>query len=190
MDVAASNGVMHPWGNAIVDYYEVIDYLNTKFPIGKYPPALFIIDGAKSHKKLLLTSITKGDNMAKMREYLRAHSEHAPCETLWGEEAKGVGKGGKLSKEQLWAICVAVKAKVPTMYRAGEIFRYSRFHPTAGFLPGHEILFTPPYHLELQVLTNRPHVRIELNLAAVSQPIERVWCAAKNGERTIAPRGA
>lgn len=134
--------------------YEVVEYLNKKFPIGKYPPAIFIIDGAKSHKKLLLSSITKNDNMAKMREYMRAHSEYAPCDTLWDEEAKGVGKGGKLSKEQLWAVCAAVKAKVPTMYRAAEIFRWSRFHPTAGFLPGHEVLFTPPYHPELQVRTN------------------------------------
>ena len=79
--------------------YEVVEYLNKKFPIGKYPPAIFIIDGAKSHKKLLLSSITKNDNMAKMREYMRAHSEYAPCDTLWDEEAKGVGKGGKLSKD-------------------------------------------------------------------------------------------
>lgn len=47
------------------------------------------------------------------------------------------------------AICEAVKANVKIIYQATEIFRWGRT-TCYGIQPGHTVIFTPPYHPELQ----------------------------------------
>lgn len=135
---------------------EINKLMNEKFPAPAFPPCLFIIDGAKSHKKQLLETVTKTkSNMAKMREYLRLHSQFAPPEHLWNEDAKSPfhkkkdGEPKTLSKPELWAICESVKANVKILYHATEIFRWGRT-TCWGVQPGHTVVFTPPYHPELQ----------------------------------------
>ena len=133
--------------------FELNDILNKRFPCDKYSACLFIIDGAKSHKRLLIPNATGNDNMAKMRQYLRDNITHAPDVKTWDEQAKGAD-GKKLSKAGLWAICKAMRDSpgVQPAYYATQILRWGRTHPVSGLpLPGHEVIFTPPYHPELQV---------------------------------------
>ena len=130
--------------------YEMNEFLNKKFPPSKFPPCLFIIDGAKSHKKMLLRSVTKSaSNMSQMRAFLRQNIDKAPPESTWDEQAKNAA-GKKLSKAELWAITERVKDEVPVVYRASQIFRWGRVSEYGSVLDGHEIIFPPPYHPELQ----------------------------------------
>lgn len=129
--------------------FETCQIINQMFPAHLYPPVIFIIDGAKSHKRVLNKGPVSGDNMATMREYLRNHPQHAPPAATWDEEATGSNRG-KLSKDELWKITKAVKQMVPKVYAVAEIFRWGRGLACGAAGQGHSVWFTPPYHPELQ----------------------------------------
>ena len=89
--------------------------------------------------------------MSEMREYLRCHPLHAPDEKLWNEDPDATHGGKKITKAMLWALLLPVKEKVQPAYVAANVMRWTAID--AGQPAGHEVVFTPPYHPELQCVT-------------------------------------